>query len=595
MSVRPEQTWEGALTGLRINQPGGGAAKVLIDMAGGLTHLATCPEASVGALIARTEGVKGGYILPVAVGWNTSPGKARTCQQVGCVAVGEDRSVVDGHWETEEGTRHFVEREMVVHSRAYSRHIHAEEMAIANAAREGVALGGCWVYVTMYPCPDCVKLMAACGIVGVAFPRTWAPGTEPPEDISRAMIWAEECGVKPVAIALDGVTPEAGPEAPRDDAALQREREFAGAFFTPGVWPTEASFSGPLTKEGEGFFLDLSNRAHTTTLSGKAGDQTVTIEFSNPGGPIFRASGLSVEELPKPWPECDKCLQEARWSRKTKKGAIKFRCEEHFPGGEKWRPNTGLEGQSLIREWRDMPLRALAEAAKSLGRSMEFVSPTVFPAEATKETAWVWPGGIKEWRVEGPTTPTTWPKCDHPGCDKNADEIRKPSLGLPVLLRCEEHRPRIEDLEGIWYLVSSPEGRQILGENRPPLGILNYPPGIPEWGAVEAGPTQTGQVLTVSEPEILQSAPCDWPGCEEQRATYVGKRFNGETVARCRYHASTSDEVFQTSCDAWDSVAGQKLLVLKRLDEIRAKVEQDFNGLDAVFADALSGFREQPV
>jgi dCMP deaminase len=42
--------------------------------------------------------------------------------------------------------------------------VHAEQNAIADAARRGVALDGATVYVTHYPCVNCAKIMAAAGI-----------------------------------------------------------------------------------------------------------------------------------------------------------------------------------------------------------------------------------------------------------------------------------------------------------------------------------------------------------------------------------------------------------------------------------------------
>lgn len=42
--------------------------------------------------------------------------------------------------------------------------VHAEQNAIADAARRGVALAGATVYVTHFPCINCAKIMAAAGI-----------------------------------------------------------------------------------------------------------------------------------------------------------------------------------------------------------------------------------------------------------------------------------------------------------------------------------------------------------------------------------------------------------------------------------------------
>lgn len=46
----------------------------------------------------------------------------------------------------------------------YSTAIHAEAAIIAEAARRGVALEGADMYVTVFPCPPCAKLIAQSGI-----------------------------------------------------------------------------------------------------------------------------------------------------------------------------------------------------------------------------------------------------------------------------------------------------------------------------------------------------------------------------------------------------------------------------------------------
>ncbi len=42
--------------------------------------------------------------------------------------------------------------------------IHAEAKLIAQAAKAGISLQGCWMYVTTFPCPPCAKLVAAAGV-----------------------------------------------------------------------------------------------------------------------------------------------------------------------------------------------------------------------------------------------------------------------------------------------------------------------------------------------------------------------------------------------------------------------------------------------
>ncbi|MDR2512765.1 MAG: dCMP deaminase [Puniceicoccales bacterium] len=47
--------------------------------------------------------------------------------------------------------------------------VHAEQNAIADAAKRGVALEGATAYVTHYPCVGCAKILAAAGISAVKY------------------------------------------------------------------------------------------------------------------------------------------------------------------------------------------------------------------------------------------------------------------------------------------------------------------------------------------------------------------------------------------------------------------------------------------
>jgi len=47
--------------------------------------------------------------------------------------------------------------------------VHAEQNAIADAAKRGVALEGATVYVTHFPCINCAKILAAAGVAAVKY------------------------------------------------------------------------------------------------------------------------------------------------------------------------------------------------------------------------------------------------------------------------------------------------------------------------------------------------------------------------------------------------------------------------------------------
>lgn len=47
--------------------------------------------------------------------------------------------------------------------------VHAEQNAIADAARRGSSVEGCVAYVTHFPCINCAKIMAAAGIAEIRY------------------------------------------------------------------------------------------------------------------------------------------------------------------------------------------------------------------------------------------------------------------------------------------------------------------------------------------------------------------------------------------------------------------------------------------
>ena len=47
--------------------------------------------------------------------------------------------------------------------------VHAEQNAVADAARRGSSLDGCIAYVTHFPCINCAKILAAAGIAEVRY------------------------------------------------------------------------------------------------------------------------------------------------------------------------------------------------------------------------------------------------------------------------------------------------------------------------------------------------------------------------------------------------------------------------------------------
>ena len=88
---------------------------------------------------------------------------------VGCVIVSggdrKNRIVAAGYNGFLPGTPH-VSRVRDGHEQAT---VHAEQNAVADAARRGSPVEGCIVYVTHFPCINCAKILAAAGIAEIRY------------------------------------------------------------------------------------------------------------------------------------------------------------------------------------------------------------------------------------------------------------------------------------------------------------------------------------------------------------------------------------------------------------------------------------------
>jgi len=102
---------------------------------------ATCDRGRAGCVIARDKRI-------VATGYVGSP--------AGCVHCDES-----GH------EMHTVTKEDGTQSRHCIRTAHAEQNAIAHAARVGIALEGGTLYCNMSPCYVCAKMIINSGIIRV--------------------------------------------------------------------------------------------------------------------------------------------------------------------------------------------------------------------------------------------------------------------------------------------------------------------------------------------------------------------------------------------------------------------------------------------
>ena len=113
---------------------------------------ATCPRASVGAVVVREHRI-------LTTGYNGAPHHVAHCTEAGCLVVNE----------------HCV------------RTTHAEANAVVQGALHGVSLAGSTVYATHQPCLGCSKLLISAGIVRIVY------GEPYPDALATALL--SEAGV----------------------------------------------------------------------------------------------------------------------------------------------------------------------------------------------------------------------------------------------------------------------------------------------------------------------------------------------------------------------------------------------------------------
>ncbi len=130
----------------------------------------TCMRRRTGAVL-----VKGKRIL--ATGYNGVPAGLAHCEAVGCLR--EQREIPSG-------SHHEL-----------CRGIHAEQNAVIQAARHGIAIDGSTVYSTHQPCVLCAKILLNAGVVDVVFREAY------PDPLSEELF--AEAGVVPRRITPSGV------------------------------------------------------------------------------------------------------------------------------------------------------------------------------------------------------------------------------------------------------------------------------------------------------------------------------------------------------------------------------------------------------
>ncbi len=131
------------------------------------------------------------YFLQLA----DSVSKRATCNRgrSGCVITRDKQILVTGYVGAPKGLAHCDDvghlMKKVMHkdgsvTEHCVRTVHAEQNAITQAARRGIALDGATLYCRMTPCRTCAMLIINCGIQRVVCERKYHAGAET-EDMFR--------------------------------------------------------------------------------------------------------------------------------------------------------------------------------------------------------------------------------------------------------------------------------------------------------------------------------------------------------------------------------------------------------------------------
>ncbi len=109
-----------------------------MEIARSVATRATCPRASVGAVLVRAHRI-------LTTGYNGAPRGVAHCTEIGCLLANEH----------------------------CQRATHAEANAIVQGALHGVGLEGATAYCTHQPCVNCTKLLISAGIEKIIYEQAY--------------------------------------------------------------------------------------------------------------------------------------------------------------------------------------------------------------------------------------------------------------------------------------------------------------------------------------------------------------------------------------------------------------------------------------
>lgn len=127
-----------------------------------VAHRATCTRRHIGAVLVKDKRI-------LATGYNGTPAGLAHCDEVGCLR--EQRGIPSG-------TQHEL-----------CRGIHAEQNAVIQAAKHGIAIDGATVYCTHQPCVLCAKILINAGVKDIVYRESY------PDALATEML--AEAGITP--------------------------------------------------------------------------------------------------------------------------------------------------------------------------------------------------------------------------------------------------------------------------------------------------------------------------------------------------------------------------------------------------------------
>ncbi len=129
----------------------------------------TCLRRNTGAVLVKDKRI-------LATGYNGVPAGLRHCEEVGCLR--EERGIASG-------SHHEL-----------CRGIHAEQNAVIQAAKHGIAIDGATAYTTHQPCVLCAKILINAGVREIRY------GEPYPDALAEELL--AEAGVVPVRARRPG-------------------------------------------------------------------------------------------------------------------------------------------------------------------------------------------------------------------------------------------------------------------------------------------------------------------------------------------------------------------------------------------------------